>query len=294
MAVHDQHATLRAALPTALDPPAAAQRGADVVVVGAGLAGLVAAARVVAAGRSVIVLEARADRVGGRLESAAYAGHAVDLGGAWIGADHGRAAALADELGVETWLAHAAGEPVVIHGGRRMDGRGYKLRHLAATLDARRAARKLDRLASEIDTERPWGGPAAEALDAQTLDSWLADRTLLGRARATLGGKLANLLGIEPHAVSLLHALFYLRASGGMQAMLAGAQASLVEGGAQSLTGRLADDLGDAVVLGAPVQRIEHGTHGGVRVHAGDLKVEAGAAIVALAPALAGRIAYEL
>jgi monoamine oxidase len=92
--------------------------------------------------------------------------------------------------------------------------------------------------------------------------------------------------------VSLLHALFYLRASGGMQAMLAGAQASLVEGGAQALANRLSDRLGDALVLGAPVRRIEHGPSG-VRVSAGSLTVEAGAAIVALAPGLAGRIAYE-
>jgi monoamine oxidase len=74
--------------------------------------------------------------------------------------------------------------------------------------------------------------------------------------------------------------------------MLAGAQASLVEGGAQTLAGRLAGRLGDAVVLGAPVQRIEHGANG-VRVHARSLTFEAGAAIVALAPALAGRIAYD-
>src|SRR3954468_21879298 len=98
MAVEDQHATLRAALPSALDPAVARRQSADVVVIGAGLAGLVAATRIVAAGHSVTVLEARAGRVGGRLESATYAGHAVDLGGAWIGANHGRAAALAGEL----------------------------------------------------------------------------------------------------------------------------------------------------------------------------------------------------
>jgi monoamine oxidase len=292
MAVEDQHATLRAALPSGLDPAAARPRNADVVVIGAGLAGLVAATRIVAAGRTVTVLEAREDRVGGRLESASHGGHSVDLGGAWIGADHGRAAALAGELGIQTWPSHAAGEPVVIQDGRRMGGRGYTLRHLAATLDARRAARRLDALAQEIDTHTPWRAPAAAALDAQTLDSWLGDRTRLRRARTTLAGTLTNLLGIEPHAVSLLHALFYLRASGGMQAMLAGAQASLVEGGAQSLAAGLADRLGDALVLGAPVRRIEHGPNG-VRVQAGPHSVEAGAAIVALAPSLAGRIAYE-
>jgi monoamine oxidase len=180
----------------------------------------------------------------------------------------------------------------VIHDGQRMRGRGYKLRHLAATLDGRRATRKLDRLAATVDTATPWKAPAAGALDSQTLESWLAGATRLRRARTTLGGTLTNLLGIEPHAVSLLHALFYLRASGGVEAMLGGAQAALVEGGAQTLAARLADRLGDAVVLGAPAQRIEHGTSG-VRVHAGGLTFEAGAAIVALSPALAGRIAYD-
>jgi monoamine oxidase len=184
---------------------------------------------------------------------------------------------------------------VVIHEGKRMRGRGYKLRHVVATLEGRRVARRLDRLTDAVDTDAPWNTPQADQLDGHTLESWLSAATRLRRTRATLGGTLTNLLGIEPRSVSLLHALFYLRSSGGMQAMLGeegGAQQGLVSGGAQTLAARLAERLGAAVELGAPVRRIEHGS-GGVRVESDTLTVEAGAAIVALAPALAGRIAYS-
>ncbi len=55
----------------------------DVVVVGAGFAGLRAAERISKAGRSVTVLEAR-DRAGGRICPGEIAGHTIDLGGMWL------------------------------------------------------------------------------------------------------------------------------------------------------------------------------------------------------------------
>lgn len=55
----------------------------DVVVIGAGFAGLVAARELGAAGLSVVVLEAR-DRVGGRTWTDHRFGHDLELGGTWV------------------------------------------------------------------------------------------------------------------------------------------------------------------------------------------------------------------
>jgi monoamine oxidase len=112
----------------ALPPTAAAddddrrgrRRRADVVVVGAGLAGLSAAHRLAAAGRSAVVLEAR-DRVGGRtLNRSVGGGEVVEVGGQWIGPTQDRLAALARELGVPTYKTFFEGQAVYHRNGRRI------------------------------------------------------------------------------------------------------------------------------------------------------------------------------
>ena len=81
----------------------------DVVVVGAGLAGLAAARRLVDAGAEVVVLEAR-DRVGGRtLTLPAADGTPIDHGGQWIGPTQDRIAALAARFGVTTYASYEHG-----------------------------------------------------------------------------------------------------------------------------------------------------------------------------------------
>jgi monoamine oxidase len=74
-------------------------READVIIVGAGLSGLIAARDVLTAGREPLILEAD-QRVGGRILTEDVEGVPLELGAQWIGDTHHRMQALAAELGV--------------------------------------------------------------------------------------------------------------------------------------------------------------------------------------------------
>ena len=96
----------------------------DVVVVGAGIAGLSATSALTGAGLRVQCLEAR-DRVGGRLLSvAAEGGGRLDLGASWFWAGEHRVATLVQRLGLEVHAQHLAGDAVYDdpQGARRLQG----------------------------------------------------------------------------------------------------------------------------------------------------------------------------
>lgn len=90
----------------------------DVIIVGAGIAGLRAAQTLLAAGRSVQVLEA-ANRIGGRaFTDTATLGQPLDLGCSWINADSNPFLGISKELGVETLRQSSAGEALFVGGDR--------------------------------------------------------------------------------------------------------------------------------------------------------------------------------
>ena len=270
---------------------------ADVVVVGAGLAGLAAARELASAGASVVVVEAR-DRVGGRVHNHDIGGgNVVEVGAQWIGPTQDRVAAVAAELGVETFPTHVGGSNVLEYRGalQRYTGAIPKV-NPAVLVDVEQARRRLNRLARTVPLEAPWEVPNAAKLDGQTAATWMR------RNLATRGGRMLLGLGIEavwaaqPEDMSLLHVLFYIHSAGSLEMLFdteGGAQQDRFVGGSQLVPIRMAEALGDErLMLGSPVRRIEHDA-GGVAVHADGASARGRRAIVAVAPTLASRIAYD-
>ncbi|AKF04351.1 flavin monoamine oxidase family protein [Sandaracinus amylolyticus] len=267
----------------------------DVIVVGAGFAGLSAARRLCAAGRRVAVLEAR-DRVGGRVYTETHHGTAIDLGGQWLGPTQDRALALAKELGLATHRQHVEGHNVLHFGGKRRLFRGTVPRVDAASLAAVGWVWfRLDQLAKEVPLDAPWEAKQASEWDATTLDTFLRTHAPTEGARKLLRYAMETVFAADPADLSLLHVLFYIRSGGGLDRLLSsenGAQQDRVVGGMQRLAEALAAKLPEGTLrLSTPVRAIEH-DRDGVVVRSDDAAFSGSRVIVALPPMLAGRLRY--
>ena len=211
----------------------------DVVVVGAGFAGLTAARNLSKAGVSVVVLEAD-DRVGGRSMPGNIAGHVVDLGGQWLGTSQPHLLALTEELGVETYPQYVGGEhilDVVGREGRYREGEDLPLE--AADLEEfNKLMGELDAVAGKLDVAAPWTVEGADGFDSQTFESWLLGATDSEPARAVFRLIAQTIFCVQPGQLSPLTVLYHAAADGGIGHMIStsgGAQETLFVGGAWQL-----------------------------------------------------------
>ena len=286
-------------------------RECEVVVVGAGYSGLAAARHLARAGVDVLVLEAR-HRVGGRsFTEVTEAGFTIDRGGQWIGPTQDHVAGLASELGVTTIPTHTEGQGVEL----RDDVRDLYV-GLIPTSDPEGAADgiacmlDLDLAAFDVPLHAPWDAPDAARRDAQTLATFFATHLTSDSARSILEVAVKAVFGVGSGELSLLFALFYLHAGGGLTNLArttGGAQERRLEGGSQQLAEGMAAELGERVLLGRPVETVayerDHVVVGGRVVPPGvdpadpaaasdARRVSARRAIFAMAPALCGQLRY--
>jgi monoamine oxidase len=270
----------------------------DVVVVGAGVSGLVAATELAAVGGDVAVLEAR-DRVGGRTLNAALPGAGdavVELGGQWVGPGQDRVLGLLAELGLGTFPTYDEGAHLAELGGavHRYSGRLPPLGPVTLA-DIGQARFALHRAARAIPLDAPWSAAHAERMDAETFAGWIARRCRTARGREFFELVTRVVFAAEPAELSTLWAHVYLASAGGLDPVIetvGGAQQDRISGGSQQIALALAARLGAAVVTSAPVTEIGWGADQ-VEVRTGSAAIRARCVVVAVPPPLVARIAFD-
>ena len=283
-------------------------RKADVVVVGAGFAGLTAARDLAKAGKHVVLLEAR-HRVGGRVFQHEL-GNGVwsEAGGTFVGPTQDHLLALAKGYGIGTFNVYDPdGSKNVYYSpsGQRFEfadngPTGTAPPDPTIIPELALVVGNLDQMSTTVPVDAPWEAPKAHEWDSQTLQSYINDNTATNGFRQVIPLATRPIFGAEPGELSLLFTLFYIASSGNETTpgtfernfdTRDGAQMFRFEGGSALIGKAMAKDLRGHIVLGSPVRRItQH--KGGVTVLSDKVTVNAKRVIVAVPPTLAGRIEY--
>ncbi|QAV70324.1 FAD-dependent oxidoreductase [Salinibacterium sp. UTAS2018] len=268
----------------------------DVVIVGAGATGLTAARDLVAAGKTVIVLEAR-DRIGGRLWTNSIDGQMYEIGGQWVSPDQTALIDTLAELGLETYSRYRDGESIYVSQdgvARRFTGDIFPA-GAETEAEITRLIAVLDELVAELDLQAPWEHPRAAEFDRISYRAWLESQSADVEAIDNIALYVAEAMLTKPaHAFSLLQALL-MAASAGSFSNLVDADFILdkrVVGGLQQVPLVMAAALGEDVVRQSqPVREIQWNATGAT-VTSDGLTVTSQHVIVAVPPNLYDRIDY--
>ena len=269
----------------------------DVIVVGAGLAGLAAARDLALGGADVLVLEAR-DRVGGRVEQVSVDdGRPVQLGGELVGRAHTSYLGLVEELGLtltSTYTSVAGATTYDLVDGVLRAEDGFPFATDAERADFGRVERLFGGLVATVDPDDPWSHPDASRLDDASWAAWLRSVDALPTTlRAVEAGALALAAG-SSERTSLLAELRKAAAVGddGFYSYDLWESLQVAEGSAEVAL-RMGAELGERVRLGAVVTAISIMRRGcRVALDTGE-ELRAGAVVCALPVSVLHGIAID-
>ena len=236
----------------------------DVVVVGAGLAGLSAARDLMKGGTDVLVLEAR-NRPGGRVEQTTLAdGRIVQLGGEVIGPFHEAYLGLAEELGltIVPSFPQRPGEDTWVLADGRWIGSDHPWMSDEDRASFASMSDEFGALARTVDPDDPWSHPEADRLDRLSLADWLREQ---GATPNVVRARDLAMLALSAESVERTSLLAELRkeaAAGGNGFYDYEVwECSRVAEGSATVALRMAEELGHRIRYGTPVTRIRISPH---------------------------------
>ena len=289
--------------------PIAGEVNVDVVVIGAGLSGLVAALKLQKGGKRVLILEAR-DRIGGRMyRESTIKGGVLDMGGQWVGDSQAAILGLLGDLQIERFVSYNSGHSIQSWNGEKtgfdgsvshlLAGRcqgpdylppeymqacaaaGQRLPDCLPVSAQARIWNKFMDISKATPAERPWEAADAHVLDSMTFQSWLENESNDSYAEwllamlARIGGSGA----FEPKAVSMLHMAWTQQVGPQSEAP----EKWLLKGGAGQVPELMARRLPNSILVSARAQSITQHVRG-VAVGTPGLTVNARQVIVAIPP----------
>jgi len=229
--------------------------GKQIVIIGAGFAGLAAAYELLAIGYDVTVLEAR-HRVSGRVVTLTdfVPGRWVEGGGELIASNHLTWAAYAKKFDLQFLAVPETGleGPVIIDGKLLSD---RETAELWQAMD--NVLESIAEDAAPVNDDKPWETEGAEALDRMTIAEKILASGVSQLAKSALIGDFVSETGVPPERQGYLALLAAVKA-GSIEQEWTDTKQFRCKGGNQQLAHRLAGEIGaESILLNMPVARVE-------------------------------------
>lgn len=272
-------------------------RKGDVCVIGAGIAGLMAADRLTSFGFTVDVYEAQ-DNFGGRIKDALHEdGNRIELGANWFSSQQKYITSQIERFKLDVIKTENSGNHLIFWNKKRSSFKGViPTIGFIKNADILQGMTRFDLAVAKLKDKKLWDKSLSK-YDKLSFGQWI-DSTLYTRMGREFFQMVSEMVfGVESHMVSFLHVLNYANRSTSLTSLISvvnGHQEFRFKNGPSDLCRSLAESIGTKkIFLNNPVKSISINENGSVDVNSEKLIGTYKVALCAMPPPAVKQIMFE-